>query len=187
MKARWAKPAKDGHVASLHFVIGGARSGKSAFAEGLALEKAGTSPITYVATAEIFDDEMADRVALHQQRRGPQWHLVEAPVDLAAAIPGADTPDSVLLIDCLSVWVTNLLVKEMDIDTSKAALLAALQRASGTIVLVASETGLGIVPDNRLSRQFRDANGRLNQALAGDAHEVFFVVAGIASKIKTSA
>jgi adenosylcobinamide kinase/adenosylcobinamide-phosphate guanylyltransferase len=75
----------------------------------------------------------------------------------------------------------------MDIDTSKAALLAALQRASGTIVLVASETGLGIVPDNRLSRQFRDANGRLNQALAGDAHEVFFVVAGIASKIKTSA
>tara|TARA_B100000989_G_scaffold44938_1_gene28728 strand:- start:187 stop:711 length:525 start_codon:yes stop_codon:yes gene_type:complete len=174
-------------VATLHFVIGGARSGKSAFAEGLALEKAGANSITYVATAEIFDDEMAERVELHQQRRGPNWHLVEAPVNLAGAIASADKPNSVLLIDCLSVWVTNLLVKDMDIDAASANLLAALQQASGTIVLVASETGLGIVPDNRLSRRFRDANGRLNQALAADAHEVFFVVAGIASKIKSSA
>ena len=174
-------------MATLHFDIGGARSGKSAFAEGLALEKAGANSITYVATAEIFDDEMAERVALHRQRRGPNWHLVEAPVDLAGAIATADTPDSVLLIDCLSVWVTNLLVKDMDIDAASANLLAALQKASGTSVLVASETGLGIVPDNRLSRRFRDANGRLNQALAADAHEVFFVVAGIASKIKSSA
>ncbi len=174
-------------MATLHFVIGGARSGKSAFAEGLALEKAGANSITYVATAEIFDDEMAERVELHQQRRGPNWHLVEAPVNLAGAIASADKPNSVLLIDCLSVWVTNLLVKDMDIDAASANLLAALQQASGTIVLVASETGLGIVPDNRLSRRFRDANGRLNQALAADAHEVFFVVAGIASKIKSSA
>ena len=174
-------------MATLHFVIGGACSGKSAFAEGLALEKAGANSITYVATAEIFDDEMAERAALHQQRRGPNWHLVEAPVNLAGAIASADTPNSVLLIDCLSVWVTNLLVKDMDIDAASANLLAALQQASGTIVLVASETGLGIVPDNRLSRRFRDANGRLNQALAADAHEVFFVVAGIASKIKSSA
>ena len=174
-------------MATLHFVIGGARSGKSAFAEGLALEKAGANSITYVATAEIFDDEMAERVALHQQRRGPNWHLVEAPVNLAGAIASAGKPNSVLLIDCLSVWVTNLLVKDMDIDAASANLLAALQQASGTIVLVASETGLGIVPDNRLSRRFRDANGHLNQALAADAHEVFFVVAGIASKIKSSA
>ena len=174
-------------MATLHFVIGGARSGKSAFAERLALEKAGENSITYVATAEIFDDEMAERVELHQQRRGPNWHLVEAPVNLAGAIASADKPNSVLLIDCLSVWVTNLLVKDMDIDAASANLLAALQEASGTIVLVASETGLGIVPDNRLSRRFRDANGRLNQALAADAHGVFFVVAGIASKIKSSA
>ena len=174
-------------MATLHFVIGGARSGKSAFAEGLALEKAGANSITYLATAEIFDDEMAERVALHQLRRSPNWHLVEAAVNLAGAIASADKPNSVLLIDCLSVWVTNLLVKDMDIDAASANLLAALQQASGTIVLVASETGLGIVPDNRLSRRFRDANGRLNQALAADAHKVFFVVAGIASKIKSSA
>lgn len=171
-------------MASLHFVIGGARSGKSAFAEELALAKKSDRQATYIATAEIFDDEMAARVAQHRDRRGPEWQLVEAPVDLATAIQASDAPDAVLLIDCLSVWITNILVKDMDVDAAQTSLLSALQSAVGTVIIVASETGLGIVPENALSRRFRDANGRLNQTVAADATEVFFVVAGIASKIK---
>jgi len=174
-------------MASLHFVIGGARSGKSAFAEQLALNKVGKGVATYIATAEIFDEDMAGRVALHQERRGAQWRLVESPVDLAAAIAAADAPDAVILIDCLSVWITNILVKEMDVDRAQESLVSALQSASGTVIMVASETGLGIIPENALSRRFRDANGRLCQTAAGCADEVFFVVAGIASKIKPQA
>ena len=171
-------------MASLHFVIGGTRSGKSAFAEELALAKKSDRQATYIATAEIFDDEMAARVAQHRDRRGPEWQLVEAPVDLATAIQASDAPDAVLLIDCLSVWITNILVKDMDVDAAQTSLLSALQSAVGTVIIVASETGLGIVPENALSRRFRDANGRLNQTVAADATAVFFVVAGIASTIK---
>ena len=169
-------------VANIQFVLGGARSGKSAHAEGLA-EAASDRPV-YIATAEIFDSEMQSRIALHQERRGPHWQLVEAPIDLPKAIGAADSADSVILIDCLSVWITNILVHEMDTDDAGDRLVAALSSCKGTVILVASETGLGIVPENRLSRRFRDANGRLNQAVAALADEVFFVAAGIALRLK---
>lgn len=170
------------HVAQIKFVLGGARSGKSAHAEGLA-EAAGDAPV-YIATAEIFDSEMESRIALHRERRGPHWQLAEAPVELPEALAAADKDGGVILIDCLSVWITNILVHDKDTDAATDHLVRALSACRGTIILVASETGLGIVPENRLSRRFRDANGRLNQAVAALADEVFFVTAGIALRIK---
>ena len=161
-------------MAQIQFDLGGARSGKSAHAEGLA-EAAGSNPI-YIATAEIFDQEMESRVELHRERRGPHWQLVEAPLDLPEALAKADNPDS--------VWITNVLVHERDTDAACQALVDQLANCSGHVILVASETGLGIIPENKLSRQFRDANGRLNQAVAAVANEVFFVAAGIALRIK---
>ena len=166
----------------IQFVLGGARSGKSAHAESLA-EVAGSNPI-YIATAETFDREMESRIELHRERRGPHWQLVEAPLDLPEALAKADNPDSVILIDCLSVWVTNVLVHERDTDAACRTLVDCLANCSGHVILVTSETGLGIIPENKLSRQFRDANGRLNQAVAAIANEVFFVAAGIALRIK---
>ena len=137
-----------------------------------------------MATAQIFDDEMQTRIDLHRQRRGPEWDLVEAPIDLDHAIAEAAEEDNVLLVDCLSVWITNILINDMDTDDAREKLVSSLANASGHIVLVASETGLGIVPENKLSRQFRDASGTLNQAVAALADEVFFVMAGIATKVK---
>ena len=169
-------------MAQIQFVLGGARSGKSAHAEGLA-ESAGNAPI-YIATAEIFDSEMESRIALHRDRRGPHWQLVEAPIDLPQAILAADAPNSVILVDCLSVWITNMMVHDRNTDEATEALVDALSSCQGHVILVASETGLGIVPENKLSRRFRDANGRLNQAVAARADEVFFVAAGIALRIK---
>ena len=119
-------------MAHIQFVLGGARSGKSAHAEGLA-EAAGSSPV-YIATAEIFDQEMDARIELHRARRGPQWQLVEAPLDLPEAIEKADNPDGVILVDCLSVWITNLLVREQDTDAACKALRQSceLQRSCGS-------------------------------------------------------
>jgi adenosylcobinamide kinase/adenosylcobinamide-phosphate guanylyltransferase len=166
----------------IRFVLGGARSGKSAYAESLALKSGGD--LVYIATAEIFDEEMEARIDLHRQRRGPEWKLVEAPVDLPQAIRASDGDNTVILVDCLSVWTTNLLIHEQDNGQSRDALLETLRGCRGSLVLVASETGLGIVPDNALSRRFRDANGLLNQAVAAVADEVFFMTAGIALRVK---
>jgi len=166
------------------FVLGGARSGKSAHAEALALKMADRARLVYVATAEIFDEEMESRIALHRERRGPEWDLVEAPVDLPAAISDNGAAGQVLLIDCLSVWATNLLIHEHDPDAARQDLIEAIGKCKARIVLVASETGLGIVPDNRLSRRFRDINGLQNQAVATIADEVFFIAAGLALRIK---
>lgn len=166
----------------IRFVLGGARSGKSAYAESLALKSGGD--LVYIATAEIFDEEMEARIDLHRQRRGPEWKLVEAPVDLPQAIRASDGENTVILVDCLSVWTTNLLIHDQDIAQSRDSLLETLRDCHGSLVLVASETGLGIVPDNALSRRFRDANGLLNQAVAAIADEVFFMIAGIALRIK---
>ena len=173
-------------MAHIQFILGGARSGKSAHAEQLAGDhaKQNGSQLLYIATAEIFDDEMQSRILLHRDRRGPEWQLVEAPTDLPGALRTADAGNTTILIDCLSVWTTNLLIHEHDLDAARGALLDSLAECSGRIVLVASETGLGIVPDNALSRRFRDANGLLNQAIAALADEVFFVTAGLALRIK---
>ncbi|MEX0502313.1 bifunctional adenosylcobinamide kinase/adenosylcobinamide-phosphate guanylyltransferase [Alphaproteobacteria bacterium LSUCC0719] len=172
----------------IQFVLGGARSGKSAHAEMLTQQSAGrpadSDRLVYIATAEIFDDEMAARVDLHRQRRGPEWALVEAPVNLSQAISENDSETTAILVDCLSVWTTNLLIHEHDMDKTRQELVDTIRTCRGRLVLVASETGLGIVPDNALSRRFRDANGLLNQAIAAAADEVFFMMAGIALRIK---
>ena len=171
-------------MAQVTFVLGGARSGKSAHAEALALNMADRAQLIYVATAEIFDEEMESRIALHRERRGPEWDLVEASIDLPAAIRDNGAAGNILLIDCLSVWATNLLIHEHDADAACRALIDAIGECTARIVLVASETGLGIVPDNRLSRRFRDINGVQNQAVAAIADEVFFMAAGLALRIK---
>jgi adenosylcobinamide kinase/adenosylcobinamide-phosphate guanylyltransferase len=172
-------------------VLGGARSGKSAFAEKLALEH---GQCVYLATAECSDDEMKRRIAGHRARRAEQvrstprrrWRTVEAPIDLAAAIRREAAPQQCLLVDCLTVWLGNLMHHEQDIDSAREALLESLAEAPGPMVLVASEVGLGIVPDNALARRFRDHAGLLNQAIAAIAGQVVFVVAGLPLILKNT-
>ena len=167
------------------FVLGGARSGKSLHAETLAkTQHTASGQLVYLATAQIFDEEMQARIDLHKQRRGPEWVLAEAPVDLADTLRRFEHPDNVILIDCLSVWMTNLIIGEHDIAAHRDSLIAHLAISISSLIFVASETGLGIVPDNALSRQFRDESGRLNQMVAKASDDVFFVTAGIAQKIK---
>ena len=167
------------------FVLGGARSGKSLHAETLAkTQSTASGQLVYLATAQIFDEEMQARIDLHKQRRGPEWVLAEAPVDLVDTLRRFEHPDNVILIDCLSVWITNLIIGEHDIAAHRDSLIAHLAISISSLIFVASETGLGIVPDNALSRQFRDESGRLNQMVARASDDVFFVTAGIAQKIK---
>lgn len=161
-------------------VLGGARSGKSRHAQGVAEALGGR--LTYIATAQAFDAEMTDRIARHRADRDARWTTVEAPVELAAAIAQADAVDAVLLIDCLTLWTSNLLLGEEDTERRVAELLAAIGAVRGRLILVANETGLGIVPDNALARQFRDLAGTINQRVAGAVDAVDFVLAGIARR-----
>jgi adenosyl cobinamide kinase/adenosyl cobinamide phosphate guanylyltransferase len=165
---------------SVTLVLGGARSGKSALAERLVLA-AGPAPV-YIATAEAWDDEMRARIAQHRAARdGKGWRTVEAPLDLPGAL--AQAGDAPVLVDCLTLWLTNLMLGEHDIDAATAALMSALDRPALT-VLVANEVGLGIVPDNALARRFRDAAGRLNQQVAARAETVVFTAAGLPLVLK---
>jgi adenosylcobinamide kinase/adenosylcobinamide-phosphate guanylyltransferase len=166
------------------FVIGGARSGKSAYAESLA--KAVKSP-TYIATAEQIDGEMSERIALHRQRRGGRWRTVEEPVQISAVIALVDEKNGFILADCITVWLNNLLFHEENIEAHLSALTETLAEARGHIVLVANEVGLGIVPDNALARHFRDVAGRVNQAIAHIADEVVFMAAGLPTQLKKPA
>jgi adenosyl cobinamide kinase/adenosyl cobinamide phosphate guanylyltransferase len=162
--------------APLTFVLGGARSGKSAYAE--ALITAHSAPWVYIATGQAFDAEMAARVAEHQGRRPAGWRTIEAPLDLAAAL---EAPEPVLL-DCLTLWVTNLMLAGQDPDW--LGLLAALDSRTAPTVIVSNEVGLGIVPDNALARAFRDVAGRLHQRVAARADHVVFMVAGLPMVVK---
>jgi adenosyl cobinamide kinase/adenosyl cobinamide phosphate guanylyltransferase len=164
----------------LTLVLGGARSGKSRHAEDLL--GALPAPRIYIATAEALDGEMAARIAEHRARRDPAWPTVEAPRDLGAAIDAAGQAS--VLVDCLTLWLSNLMLADTDLDAATASLEDALVRAPGRIVLVANEVGLGIVPDNALARKFRDAAGRLNQRIAARADRVVLLVAGIPMQVK---
>ena len=165
-------------------VLGGARSGKSAYAESLV---AGPGAV-YVATAEAIDDEMGERIARHRaRRRGEGWTTVEAPLDLAAALRAHAPGASGVLVDCLTVWLGNLMHAGRDIDRETGSLLESLAGPPAPpvpIVLVANEVGLGVVPDNPMARAFRDHAGRLNQALAARADRVVLVTAGIPLVLK---
>ena len=166
-------------VANLTLVLGGARSGKSRYAEGLITRL--PPPWIYVATAQAFDAEMRARIAEHRERRAAGWRTVEAPLELASALH--DAGDAPVLVDCLTLWLTNLMLGDADLDAAANALDAALDRTAPT-VLVSHEVGLGIVPDNPLARRFRDEAGRLHQRLAARADQVVFMVAGLPMFVK---
>jgi adenosylcobinamide kinase/adenosylcobinamide-phosphate guanylyltransferase len=163
-------------------VLGGARSGKSRYAQARA-EAAGGSPI-FIATAEAFDDEMCERIARHRADRDPRWRTVEAPRELPAAIDALNARKAVVLVDCLTLWVSNLLLADADILLAGCELCDAIARFEGALILVANEVGLGIVPDNALARAFRDAAGQLNQSVAATVHEVALITAGLPLTLK---
>lgn len=164
------------------FVLGGARSGKSAFAERLVIET-GLSR-HYIATGQAWDDEMKARIALHRDRRGPEWTTHEVPVALSEVLDSLDDGKNVILVDCLTLWVTNLMLGDHDLAAAFAALAERVKRSRARIVLVSNEVGLGIVPENRMAREFRDHAGRLHQMIAAEAGEVYFVAAGLHLKMK---
>lgn len=170
-----------GGLARLTLVLGGARSGKSAYAEGL-LD--GFSTKLYLATAEAHDEEMAERIRLHQTRRGDGWETVEAAVDTAGAIRAHADPERPILLDCLTLWLTHALLGERDVEAEVEELLAALRDAAGPVVVVSNEVGLGIVPDNELARRFRDLAGASNRRVAEIADRVVFVAAGLPLTMK---
>ena len=160
----------------LTLVLGGARSGKSAFAEGLVRRE--PAPWTYIATGEPWDDEMRARIAAHRAGRGQGWRTVEAPL----ALPAALAVSGPVLVDCLTLWVSNLLGAGRDVPVGD--FLLALAGRSAPTVLVSNEVGLGIVPDNALARRFRDEAGRLHQHLAAQADRVVLTVAGLPMALK---
>lgn len=167
---------------ALTLVLGGARSGKSRHAETL-LDRH-TGPRTYVATAEIRDGEMRDRVEMHRRRRDPDWKLVEEPLALAEALVAETEKGAAVLVDCLTLWLSNVMLSGRDVIHACDGLEAAIGQCGGPAILVANEVGLGIVPDNRLARDFRDHAGRLNQRLAARADHVVFIAAGLPLVLK---
>ncbi len=168
---------------SISLVLGGARSGKSLFAEGLLASHAGGR--IYLATAEPGDEEMRARIREHRARRAGDWRTVEAPLDITAVIAAAGR--QAVLLDCLTLWLTNLMAAKRDIDHATGELCAALDRVAAPVVIVSNEVGLGIVPENALAREFRDRAGRLNQAVAARADRVFLLAAGLPLTLKDRA
>jgi adenosylcobinamide kinase/adenosylcobinamide-phosphate guanylyltransferase len=167
----------------LTLVLGGTRSGKSAFAEAMF---AGQGSKLYIATGMAFDDEMRERITLHRDRRGPPWRTIEEPLALAECLRENSRKDQPILVDCLTLWLGNLMAAERDIDKDFHALCTSLADLPGAVVLVSSEVGLGIVPDNAMARAFRDHAGRLHQTLARQADRVAFIAAGLPLLLKDS-
>jgi adenosylcobinamide kinase/adenosylcobinamide-phosphate guanylyltransferase len=165
----------------LTFILGGARSGKSAYAEKLIMAHPG--PWHYIATAQPFDDEMRARIATHQARRGGDWRTIEAPQFLPQAVRSTP-PEAPLIIDCLAIWLSNRMFAQADLVADREALVAALLSRAAPTVVVSPEVGLSIVPENALARAFRDAAGLLHQDVAKVAAHVALVVAGYPVKVK---
>ena len=181
-----------------HLVLGGARSGKTSHAITLAqsLAAARNAAVTYVATAQALDEEMQHRISLHRAERPATWHTLEAPANLAQALADRD-PRSILVIDCMTLWLSNALLQDFrddaptgvlpTWDAERAALLRWLGEWRGDVLLISNEVGSGIVPIAPISRRFQDEQGRLNQALAALCERVTLVVAGLAVPIKAPA
>jgi adenosylcobinamide kinase / adenosylcobinamide-phosphate guanylyltransferase len=169
------------NMPQLTLVLGGARSGKSLYAENLIV--ASRPPWTFVATAEAGDAEMAQRIAAHQLRRDKNWQTVEAAHDLSAALAAIAT-DRPVLLDCLTLWLSNRMLAGAELDAEIPRLEAALDGRRAPVVLVSNEVGSGIVPGNELSRRFRDMQGRLNQRIAARADRVVLMVAGLPVVVK---
>lgn len=164
------------------FVLGGARSGKSSYAERI-VDTSGLRPI-YLATGRAFDREMEERIDIHRGQRPGHWCTIEEPLALVEALLDHCAPDCFVLVDCLTLWITNLMLEERDIKTETAALLDVLSQLKGPVVFVSNEVGLGIVPDNQMAREFRDHAGFLHQDVASSADEVYFMAAGLPLKMK---
>ena len=165
----------------LTLVLGGANSGKSLFAERL-VERAGVRPI-YLATGRAYDAEMAAKIGLHIARRGERWQTVEAPLDLTGALQNV-APGTPVLVDCLTSWLSNHLIERGETEAACSALLADLPNWQSPVVIVSNEVGMGIVPDTPLGRQFRTAQGRINQDVAAKADLVVAVMAGLPLVLK---
>jgi adenosylcobinamide kinase/adenosylcobinamide-phosphate guanylyltransferase len=163
-------------------VLGGARSGKSAFAENLLREYARKR--TYLATATPGDEDMANRIELHRQNRGDAWRTIEEPIAIVECLKRETTEGRAVLLDCLTLWLSNLFMESRDIEDEIHQLTAFLKGTQSPIVLVSNEIGLGLVPDTKLGRDFRDAQGRLNQAVAAAVPHVIFVAAGLPLTLK---
>jgi adenosylcobinamide kinase/adenosylcobinamide-phosphate guanylyltransferase len=164
-------------------VLGGARSGKSRYAEAL-VTSSRPAPWVYVATAEALDPEMVERIARHRSDRTLGWTTVEEPLDLTGVLERYAVPGATVLVDCLTMWLCNLLGAGMDVEWATMALESTLAAVPGNVVLVTNELGLGIVPDNPMARAFRDHAGRLNQKVAERASKVVLMVAGLPLVVK---
>lgn len=171
-------------LSKLTLVLGGAASGKSAYAEALVL-KGNIDPI-YIATAQVFDDEMAKKVARHRDIRSQNWTTIEEPIAVAAILDKI-TADQTVLIDCATLWLTNIMLGDHDIASETETLITALRNCRGQVVIVSNETGQGIVPENALARRFRNAQGTLNQTIAAQADTVIAVMAGLPLALKGTA
>ena len=172
-------------ASSLTLVTGGARSGKSGFAQRMAQGREGRK--VFIATARAGDDEMKLRIEQHRRERPESWHTIEEPCRLVQAVERCRGSYEVVLIDCIGLWISNLLqadAAEDEILQKVDAVLARCRTSGACVIIVSNETGMGIVPDNRLSRLFRDVLGKTNQELARAADEVFFLVAGIPLQVK---
>ncbi len=165
----------------LTLIIGASASGKSTFAERLVTTTMRAR--TYIATAQAFDDEMRAKITRHRDMRGSSWHTIEAPLDIPAALQQVPA-DYVVLIDCATLWLSNHLLAESDLQQAEADLLNALKTCPAPVAIVSNEVGAGVVPDNALSRKFREAQGRLNQHLAAQAGLVVTVIAGLPMVLK---
>ncbi len=167
----------------LVLILGGARSGKSTYAERLARES--QTRVLYVATSEAGDEEMAARIAQHRTQRPAHWITLEAPRAIGAAVRSSGVKAPMVLVDCLTLWLSNAMQSGLDIEAETAKLQDALAARSGPTVIVSNEVGLGIVPDNALARRFRDLQGMLNQKLAAQAQRVIMMVAGVPVAVKS--
>lgn len=171
-----------------HLILGGARSGKSAYAEQLASES--KLAVTYIATAQIYDDEFAKRVEHHKARRPSDWTIIEAPFNLAETLVTHTKENTCVIVDCLTLWLAQCICPDCESpdsvswDKERAALLEILPTLKGTILLVSNEVGMGIVPLGEINRQFQDEQGRLNQAVAQMVGKVSFIAAGLPLKLK---
>lgn len=168
-------------TANLTFVLGGARSGKSRYAETMLMGHPG--PWTYIATAQAYDAEMEDRIRHHRDRRDSHWRTLDAPLDLAEKLQECALGEPVL-VDCLTLWLTNVMLDDRDVQAECERLTTVLSKPRGRWVVVSNEVGLGIVPDNALARRFRDDAGRLNQMVAACADKVVFMVSGLPMAVK---
>lgn len=167
----------------LVFITGGAKSGKSGFALDCA-KNHDDSRLAYIATAEALDGEMLDRIDRHQKERGDSWITIEEPVDVAKVISGLNSKCGAAVLDCLTLWLSNLMMRGLDVDKNIGALLSAAEKIDYPLYVVSNEVGLGIVPNDELSRNFRDRAGALNQRVASAADEAYMMVSGIPIKIK---